>query len=534
MSLNDYITPDKFGTIVDNISGDLTTFDPVVREANRIVRITNTKHQITGLYKIPLTAEELVNMPIDDIKTLAKKRRTLDTTSTVVSLPEELKELKTSKKTVETPKMELSFDTSGIDMKERPKGLDEARWLLSNGFFRHGERNIALLCLAATYHSRSFSFPREVTKGILSGVAELQSLRTGESKFEEREVDLILNQVYGPNWKGGVFTTSDPDSWLAKYARSMKLTVHEENLPKTIGEIGDPFKVFLKNIKANTIGTGIKILDKTLPITIGSNIGIVAAAGAGKTAIALQILKHNSELGIPVLFASLDMASIRLFEKVLYNVTGLSRDDLYATFERGEGDKLIAMIQKEYKNVYFYDKSGATVPDIRNYMKEIEQKHSVKIKLVLLDYFERIGSNITDATASSLKVANDIQDMVNEDGVAAITLVQPNKFSLGGGPDTEIVSYTSIKGSSFLYQSFRGIISLSRPFYTPATKDLDRFMIINILKSDLSTQDRLELGWSGKRGLIYELEDIERQELHDLMKMKKDMANGKGDDNGWS
>jgi hypothetical protein len=158
----------------------------------------------------------------------------------------------------------------------------------------------------------------------------------------------------------------------------------------------------------------------------------------------------------------------------------------------------------------------------------------VKIKLVLLDYFERIGSNITDATASSLKVANDIQDMVNEDGVAAITLVQPNKFSLGGGPDTEIVSYTSIKGSSFLYQSFRGIISLSRPFYTPATKDLDRFMIINILKSDLSTQDRLELGWSGKRGLIYELEDIERQELHDLMKMKKDMANGKGDDNGWS
>jgi DnaB-like helicase C terminal domain len=529
VSINEFITPEKFGVIVDKVAGDLKTFDVVVRDPQRVVRVTGTKHDKSGLFKIPLTPEELINKTTEEIKEMAKTPRKINTEDVSVDLPQELKDAKPTEKPVEKVASELSFDTSTIDMKERPKGLDEARWLLSNGFFKAGERNPAMLCLAATYHNQKF--PIEVTRGILDGVAELQSARTGDTKFADREIELILKQVYGPNWKGGIFTVNEPNNWLAKYAMKMKLTVHEDVGPRTIGEIGDPFKIFLKNRHSNTIGTGIKSLDKTMPITIGSNIGIVAAAGAGKTAIALQILKHNSELGIPTLFASLDMASIRLFEKVLYNVTGLSRDELYDTFERGEGDKLIAMIQKEYKHVYFYDKSGATIQDIRNYMKEIEQKHECKIRLVIIDYFERITSTITDATASSLKVANDIQDMVNEDGIASICLVQPNKFSLGGGPDTEIVSYTSIKGSSFLYQSFRGIISLSRPFYTPATKEYDKYCIINVLKNDLGEQDRLELGWSGKRGSIYELEDIERQELRELLKQKENMK--KGESNGW-
>lgn len=531
VTLDQYITPEQFGLIVDNIAGDLPTFDKVVREANRIVRISGTKHQTTGLYKIPLSPEELVSMDIESIKTMAKKRREPIQETIVVSLPEELKDLKPVERKLEQVKTELSFDITTVDMKERPKGIDEARWLLSNGFFKAGERNPAMLCLAATYHNQKF--PIEVTKGILDGVAELQASRTGDDKFEEREIDLILKQVYGPNWRGGMFTTRDPNNWLAKYAAKMKINVKEEEGPRTIGEIGGFYTNFLKNIKQNTITTSIPSLDKAMPIIVGSNIGIVAAAGAGKTAIALKILQHNSDLGIPVLFASLDMASVRLFEKVLYNVTGLSREELYATFERGEGDKLIELVKDKYKNVYFYDKSGATVSDIRSYIKEIEQTQGVKIKLVLLDYFERIGSDISDATASSLKVANDIQNMVNEDGVASITLVQPAKYALGGGPDTEISSYTAIKGSSFLYQSFRGIISLSRPFYTPSTKDLDKYMIINVLKNDLGEQARLELGWSGKRGDIYELEDVEIQELRDLMKMKNLNAKEK-ESNGWS
>lgn len=524
---NDYLTPDKFKAIVFDVAGDLATFDAVVNDPNRIVRIANTKHQNSGLYKIPLTPDELVNLDIKEIKLLAKNPRA-NRMLKVASLPQNIKDVEPVKeKPIEAISKELTFDISTIDMKARPKGIDEARFLLLNGFFRSGERNHSMLCLASTLHN--LNYPLEVTRGMLNGAAELQSSRTGESVFPEREVDLIINQVYGPNWKGGQFTTRDSNNWLAQYVKKMGLNVKENEGPETLDGIEAGFTSYLNNIEKNTIKTGIDAIDKAMPITVGSNIGVVAAAGAGKTALALKILRYNSENGIPTVFASLDMHRNRLFEKVIYNVTGFSREDVYAKFKAGKGKELTDLVKKHYGNVWFYDRSSATVEDIKNYVLAVEQKTGEKVKMVMFDYFERINCDVSEDTAASKKIASQIQDMVNDLDVAAITLVQPNKFSLGAGPDTEIKSYTSIKGSSFLYQSFRGIISLSRPFYTPATKDIDKYMVINLLKNDLGELDRFEFGWHGKTGEIYELEDHEKDELKELMRLK----NSTNEDTGW-
>ena len=518
VEMNEYVNPDKFKAIVFDVAGDLPTFDQVVNDPNRIVRVENTKHQNSGLYKIPLTPDELVNLSITEIKLLAKNPRA-NRLLKVAKVPQNIKDVEPMKeKTVEQIGRELTFDISSIDMKSRPKGIDEARFLLLHGFFRGGERNHSMLCLASTLHN--LNYPLEVTRGMLNGSAELQASRTGDETFPEREVDLIINQVYGPNWKGGQFTTRDPNNWLAQYCKKMGLNVKEDEGPATLDGISAGFTHYLMNIEKNTVKTGIDELDKAMPITVGSNIGVVAAAGAGKTALALKILRYNSEKGIPTVFASLDMHRNRLFEKVIYNITGLSREDVYAKFKAGKGKELTDLVKKHYGNVWFYDRSAASVEDVRNYVLQVEQTSGQKVKMVMFDYFERISSTVSDDTASSKMVAGQIQDLVNDLDVAAITLVQPNKFSLGGGPDTEIKSYTAIKGSSFLYQSFRGIISLSRPFYTPETKEIDKYMVINILKNDLGAQDRFEMGWVGKTGEIYTLEDHERVELKELMKLK--------------
>lgn len=525
---DEYLTPDKFKAIVFDVAGDLQTFDQVVNDPNRIVRIENTKHQNSGLYKIPLTPDELVDLSIAEIKLLAKNPRA-NRMLKVAKLPQNIKEVEPVKeKAVEQIARELTFDITSIDMKSRPKGIDEARFLLLNGFFRSGERNHSMLCLASTLHN--LNYPLEVTRGMLTGSAELQSSRTGDDTFPDREIDLIINQVYGPNWQGGQFTTRDPNNWLAKYCKKMGLNVKEDEGPATLDGISAGFTHYLMNIEKNTVKTGIEVLDKAMPITIGSNIGVVAAAGAGKTALALKILRYNSEKGIPTVFASLDMHRNRLFEKVIYNITGLSREDVYAKFKEGKGKELTDLVKKHYGNVWFYDRSAASVEDVRNYVLQVEAASGQKVKMVMFDYFERISSTVSDDTASSKIVAGQIQDLVNDLDVAAITLVQPNKFSLGGGPDTEIKSYTAIKGSSFLYQSFRGIISLSRPFYTPETKEIDKYMIINILKNDLGAQDRFEMGWVGKTGEIYNLEDHERSELKELMKLKNATKESK---DGW-
>jgi hypothetical protein len=56
-------------------------------------------------------------------------------------------------------------------------------------------------------------------------------------------------------------------------------------------------------------------------------------------------------------------------------------------------------------------------------------------------------------------------------------------------------------------------------------------MIMNVLKNDLGELDRLELGWKGKTGEIYELEDHEKDELKELMAMKEGNDDGGGE---WS
>lgn len=536
VSLNELLTPQQFKAIVFNIAGDLNSFDKIVNDSNRIVRISATKHQSSGLYKIPLTPEELCDLSIPEIKQKASKRRVIETQLAKADMPKELLQLPVEKpieKSVEKVIHELTFDVSTVDFKTRPKGFDEPRFLLSIGEFEHGERNPAMLCLAATYKNQGWKY--EQAEALLTTAAGYQQDRKGGDCFSDKEIKLILDQVYGPNWKGGIFTTRDPNNWLAQYARRKGITVKDDDdSPRTIMGIVPGFVSYMNDLEKNTIKCGIPSLDKALHLMVGMGLAIVAPPSVGKTSLALEILEYNSKAGMQTVFVSLDMSRNRLFQKIVHRVTGMDKDQLYAAFRQGEHQPILDKVKSNFGNVWFMDQSSTNVTKIREFIKGVEQQTGEKVKMVMIDYFERLSSGIADATASSMSVSNEIQDMTNDLNILTICLFQPNKHAYSGGPDCEITNYASIKGSSHIVQSFRAIISLSRPFFTPKTKEIDKFLVANILKSDLGQLDRLELGWEGKRGKIYELEDIERKELHDLMKLKNGKDEDDNDNGGWA
>jgi len=65
--------------IIENLG--ITTADTaVIGDLNRVHRMTNSRHQVTGLYAIPLHQSELSVLSIDGIKKMAKKPRDLFTT----------------------------------------------------------------------------------------------------------------------------------------------------------------------------------------------------------------------------------------------------------------------------------------------------------------------------------------------------------------------------------------------------------------------------------------------------------------------
>lgn len=56
-------------------TGEISSIDPKIYDNRRLFRLPNSQHQDTGLYKIPLTADEIRHMPYAEILELAKNPR---------------------------------------------------------------------------------------------------------------------------------------------------------------------------------------------------------------------------------------------------------------------------------------------------------------------------------------------------------------------------------------------------------------------------------------------------------------------------
>lgn len=512
--LNKEITPEEFKQATVKLAENLDTFDPVVSDPQRVLRVEHTKHPKTGLYKIPLHIAEVDELSIDQIKQLAKTpREDFKVNTKAVNLPETLF------KVIKKEKQEV-ISTDDFDYTNPPKGWKKYKYALAQGWFDSGERHNALMVIAAT--CRGLGYDKEQTYFLCKSALKKQARRTGGDEFDKSELweNIIEQSVFSNTWEGGQYSPQN-NPWLKKYCERMNFSVNEkEEKVIQLDDIELGFTQYVQNIEQNTVLTGIPCLDKAMPLTTGMNLGVIGAASSGKTALALSILKNTSKAGVVSVFASLDMHRNRLFEKLLYKTSGLSRDDLYKKIKEGNAGPIFEKVREEYKNVYFYDRSAPTVDNIREYINQVQEQTGKKVKMVMLDYFERVNSDKSEDTAASKEVAGKLQDLVNDFDICMVTLVQPNKFALASGPDSPITNYTAIKGSSFLYQSFRSIISIWRPFFNPEWSEYDKFLQMAILKNDLGELDMFNFGWHGKKGEIWELAQEGEEELERLMKMK--------------
>lgn len=532
VTLNRTLSPEQVHSLAINKYGKgLQTLDNTMYDSVQILRVPYTKHPKSGLYKIPLSKDQLFNKSLDDIKALAKSLDTApDAPDTeIANLSEKFYEVERSDSKVEQP---ISRINEPLDFSKKPPQWKNCKWSILQGNFKIGERHHALMVLAATL--RGMGYDETIARHMCLASDEKHCSSTGDAPVSDLDSNIIPS-IFDKSWEGGQYTCEKP-GWLQTYCKGLKENSckhdEEKKKPITISQIAQGFKNYVKNIDKNTIKTGIRKLDEKLPITIGMNLGIVGSAGSGKTSVALEILKNTSKAGVTTVMASLDMHRNRLYEKLLYKVSGgKSRQEIYELFNYDQEREIMKRVEEDYGNVWFYDRSSPTVQDIRNYVLQVEQETGKKVKLVMIDYFERVTSDVSEDTAASKKIAGELQDMLNDLDVAIVTLVQPNKFSITGGPDSPILSYTAIKGSSFLYQSFRSIISIWRPFYLPVMKDHDKFLEMAILKNDLGELDHFIFGWTGKTGDIKELESWELEEYDRLIEMKK--AETKDEDEEW-
>ena len=512
-------TPEEFKNITAALAGDLKTFDTVVSDPQRIVRVIGTKHNKSGLYKFPLTVNQLADLSTKQIQELATNVDNINPDVmegwVEIELPNSINELRFSKEKEKT----VTVEVHDLDMSKKPKWLSEAKFALQEGYFGSGERNTAFMILASTYKNQGFS--REIVYRMLKGVAEVQASRNEVERYSDKELwKNIVEVVFKPDWKGGIYSYENTPL-LQDVTKRLGLKIPKEDstiIP--LSEVSSVFKKFASDIETNTIKLGIPQIDKDIRITTSMLVGLVSPPGGGKTTTAFEILNNASNSNIKSMFFSMDMGAPLVYQRLVQKHTGLYSKKIFDIYKSNASE--IESIEKDltenYKNVAFCFKSGLTVEEIREHIIEQQQKTDEKIKLVVIDYLECITSGFSDATASGAYIAQKLKDIANELELTVLLLLQPPKVA--GDPSDEISSYTKIKGSSVIQQACSIIFSMWRPGFSPKTPHEDRFVCFSVLKNRMGSLAQYQFSWDGLTGSISELDEMERDELDKIIARK--------------
>lgn len=526
---NKEIDPETHKKIAKLIAGDLETFDTKNYNASRIFRLNYTKHNESGLYKTPLTYNQFKKLSIDTIKNQSKNKKYPKYEVERASLPEFKIEQEPVKQTENNIEHRLDFT-------KKPYYLNDVKYALHQGYIPPGMGNEGMMILASVY--RHVGFDKMDAYHILKGVNEK---RANIYNIEKRANDDIWNQVvntvYSDDWKGGTYSPKENDL-LVQTAKDFNLT--EQSSLTDIKNIGKRYINFAKNINKNVIKTGIKSLDDSILITTGMMIGQLGSPSSGKTSFAISFIENLSAKGQVTLFESLDMYDNLLYQRLAQRVSGIKMDiklrkmiesdELYDPEYRIDEDlevkKAFETVVDKYKNVEFNSTRGATVESIEEDIKLCKSKHGDNLKLVVIDYLEKVRGPFSDATANSGYVASRLSDLASTYDVAVLILLQPQKSA--GDPSEELLSMRKVKGASVIEQDCRVILTIWRPGFNPKDSSDDKYASIAVVKNNMGEVTQLDFGWNGLKGELSELSEADRMHLESL---REELKRQKAEDN---
>ena len=517
VDINEDLTPNQAKNICLNLAEGLKSTDRVIYNATRILRLPLTKHNDSGLYKYPLTIEDLKSTPISEIKALAKEQLKYEDIKDAwkpTSLKGKLLLLKEKTPQVKPDKVQSSYSLEDLDWSTKPRDLSYSKWLLEMGYFENGERSHALMILGATY--RSLGYDENKAYYLLKSASDKQSLRTGDDKFPKNEIwNNIIKQVYSPTWQGGTYSEKTDELLMRLALLVPPSAIAKRDDVLTIGQTAALFKEFAANIDKNILKFGIKSLDDQLMAMIGRVYTIGGSPGSGKTSLAIQILNNTSLNNIPSMFFSFDMGLEDVYQKFIQKHTKRQAKQLYEDMkDPNKVKEFDDLLDKNYANVHFVRSSGMTVEAMKNRITETERILGVELKLIVVDYLDLVQADFSDPTQKSMAIIQGLKEIATSLRKCVVVLSQPNKANQKVNKPVE--SYAAIKGSGAVAELSNAVLWCFRPGANPRTFEDDLYYSIECMKNRHGALFALDFAWEGVSGTITELTPAQRVNLQNL------------------
>lgn len=538
--VNKEFTPEELKPICANLAVDLKTWDSSVYNTTRLVRLVNTKHQKSGLYKIEISPDDLLNKSMDEIKEMAKSP---------IQYPEyklePLEDLEFLKKyegqfsPLAKPVEVDITDTDGIrgldsiDFSKMPRGMPRCIYALSHGVMKPGERNHLFFRIAAYYRNQGMT--KDVCHNTLKGIARENKRLYPEAPMVSKDEiwNTVINSVYSDSWKQvpGATGTGEDNELLQKYCLACdehtdkKCILHgassKRDEPIQISDVFDNFRNFAENFDRNTVQTGINFIDKHMNIAVGTTTLIVGASGSGKTTLGLNIMENANSLGQHTAFFSLDMHQNLVYLKLAQKLTNYSQKEILNIFKSKQKEKMEEirnLISKKYGMTFFDFNSTLTMNQMRDKVLDIQEKNGIDIKMVLVDYASRITGDFKDSYSQARHNALASTGVATSTNAAWLFISQISRQV--GDSCTPLRTKRAAKESGDWEESATNVITVWRPF--EGDPERDDVLRMYLAKNRMGKQLEDILQWDGSKGLIRDMSEVDKALYEEMRGLKEE------------
>jgi KaiC/GvpD/RAD55 family RecA-like ATPase len=382
--------------IIQDITDGLKYLDTSIYEIRRVIRLTNTKHSGSGLYKIPLSFNELQSLSIDKIKELAKQPR---------NDFEQFPKCEIS----EVPALRDLYDKWSREKFDEPQPERKNNYPVLLQGVAKGDRSNAAIKLVGHY--------------IKYGMTETETLELVRMWNTTRNrpplPEIQINEIV----RGAFRRYAKPiEGNLSNYFYTPERAYNERYIN------------YVKDSTKTRVSTGFDKMDKYLRgIRAGEVLAILGKAGNSKSAF-VQNVGHNyaKQSGEPVIFYSLEMPVVSVVERAFQIETGLSGYDVENETLRilnGEPSRIQARIVfDKLPNFYTVEKSGLTLENIKQLTRYGEENiYHKKTGLILIDYLSLLDGRGRDIFEQTARLARELKEVAKELNVPVIFLSQVTK-----------------------------------------------------------------------------------------------------------
>ena len=554
-------TPEEMKHYCRLLAKDIPSFDGGIYDTARIIRIKDTRHQESKLYKIELDPKELVDLDVAKIRVLAKDNRKqcnrkvsrVDVGKYVIS-NKVVKALKSEVVVIDSEDVEGIRGLDTINFNKCPTDTPRCIYALLQGVMQAGigERNNIFLHLGNFLRNRGED--KDHVLATLKIVAEKNGrLYPEEKPFTEGEIRAtIISRVF----RNGAFNRGgwgmDPEdpvflrycSAIDKVSR-LKCSMHKKAETSSvirIDQVSSFFEDFAENFDKNIVQTGIDFIDENMKITVGTMSLIVGAPGSGKTTLALNMLEKANALGIDCVFFSLDMHKNLIYLKLAQKLTDYKQDEIFRIFkEKDEVRKkeINEAIAKVYSRTFFDFTGALTMDDMKDRVLAIEEASGKKIKLVLVDYASRITGKFSDAYANAKHNALRSKDVADETNAAWLIICQVSRNTGDGA--TPLRTKRAAKDAGDWEEAATNVITCWRPFMGRDDKEFtlnigkedeetivckDNIIRLFLAKNRMGREVERPLHWDGAKGIVADMTQEEHQEYKEEWENNEDAIRG--------